>query len=121
MLMLILLSNLSSKEFKIGPITETGIGFWSAMYIPIVVAMAARHLLTQHSPRVIDGLASIEAPTLIIVGRDDEQFLAPTEMMVSRMPNAESIVIEDAAHSVNIDQPEAFDRAVLAFLEKHGL
>ena len=42
MLLLILLSNLSSSKLKLHPITETGIGFWSAMYIPIVVAMAAR-------------------------------------------------------------------------------
>lgn len=42
MLMLILLSNLSSHKFKIKPLTESGIGFWSAMYIPIVVAMAAK-------------------------------------------------------------------------------
>ncbi len=42
MLLLLLLSNLSSHRFKLNPITENGIGFWSAMYIPIVVAMAAK-------------------------------------------------------------------------------
>ena len=42
-------------------------------------------------------------------------------MMVSRIPKAASVVIEDAGHSVNVDQPGAFDRAVLSFLEKHGL
>ena len=42
MLLLIVLSNLSSSKLELNPITETGIGFWSAMYIPIVVAMAAR-------------------------------------------------------------------------------
>jgi len=42
MLLLIILSNLSAKKFHLKPLTETGIGFWSAMYIPIVVAMAAK-------------------------------------------------------------------------------
>ena len=42
MLMLIILSNLSSHKFHLKPLTESGIGFWSAMYIPIVVAMAAK-------------------------------------------------------------------------------
>jgi len=42
MLLLIVLSNLSKKEFHLSPPTEQGIGFWSAMYIPIVVAMAAK-------------------------------------------------------------------------------
>jgi len=42
MLLLILLSNLSRHEFRLSAPTETGVNFWSAMYIPIVVAMAAR-------------------------------------------------------------------------------
>jgi len=42
MLLLLYLSNLSSSKFSLGTLTEKGIGFWSAMYIPIVVAMAAK-------------------------------------------------------------------------------
>ena len=42
MLLLIVLSNLSHQRFHIGSATENGIHFWSAMYIPIVVAMAAK-------------------------------------------------------------------------------
>lgn len=42
MLLLLVLSNLSGKKFVLGEPTERGIGFWSAMYIPIVVAMAAK-------------------------------------------------------------------------------
>lgn len=42
MLLLIVLSNLSHRRFSLRPVTEQGIHFWSAMYIPIVVAMAAK-------------------------------------------------------------------------------
>lgn len=42
MLLLLVLSNLSKKEFQLSPPTASGINFWSAMYIPIVVAMAAK-------------------------------------------------------------------------------
>ena len=42
MLALILLTNLSDCRFRLGNITEKGVSFWSAMYIPIVVAMAAK-------------------------------------------------------------------------------
>jgi malonate transporter MadL subunit len=42
MLLLIVLSNLSHKTLKLSTPTEGGIHFWSAMYIPIVVAMAAK-------------------------------------------------------------------------------
>lgn len=42
MLMLLILSNLSHHKFHLSSPTESGINFWSAMYIPIVVAMAAK-------------------------------------------------------------------------------
>ncbi len=42
MLLLIVLSNLSHHQFHLSAPTEKGINFWSAMYIPIVVAMAAK-------------------------------------------------------------------------------
>ncbi len=42
MLLLIVLANLNRQDFQIGAVTEKGIHFWSAMYIPIVVAMAAK-------------------------------------------------------------------------------
>ena len=42
MLLLIVLSNLTHREFRLAAPTEAGINFWSAMYIPIVVAMAAK-------------------------------------------------------------------------------
>ena len=37
----IFLANTSLFEFKMKPMTQGGITFWSAMYIPIVVAMAS--------------------------------------------------------------------------------
>jgi malonate transporter MadL subunit len=42
MLLLIILSSFSKQEFQLSAPTQSGVNFWSAMYIPIVVAMAAR-------------------------------------------------------------------------------
>ncbi len=42
MLLLILAANQSGSRFKLAPMTASGITFWSAMYIPIVIAMAAK-------------------------------------------------------------------------------
>lgn len=42
MLLLLFLTSLSSSRFRLSAVSEQGIGFWSAMYIPIVVAMAAK-------------------------------------------------------------------------------
>ncbi len=42
MLLLILLHHYSGRQFALGAETAKGITFWSAMYIPIVIAMAAK-------------------------------------------------------------------------------
>lgn len=41
MLLLMLGAAYLGRRGKLGPETASGIGFWSAMYIPIIVAMAA--------------------------------------------------------------------------------
>ncbi len=42
MLLLMYFSNTANARFKIGNMSEKGITFWSMIYIPIVVAMAAK-------------------------------------------------------------------------------
>ena len=42
MLLLILLSDLLRKRGRLGPASRQGVLFWSAIYIPVVVAMAAK-------------------------------------------------------------------------------
>ncbi len=42
MLLLIFIANRKNKILQIDTITQSGVNFWSAMYIPIVVAMAAK-------------------------------------------------------------------------------
>ena len=42
MLLLMYFSNTSTTKFNLGNISEKGITFWSSIYIPIVVAMAAK-------------------------------------------------------------------------------
>ncbi len=42
MLLLIVITDHLRKDFRLNEWSQQGIGFWSAMYIPIVVAMAAQ-------------------------------------------------------------------------------
>ncbi|MEM7412837.1 MAG: alpha/beta fold hydrolase [Myxococcota bacterium] len=83
--------------------------------------LAARHMLVQHSPRVIEGLPRLDVPALVVVGAEDTSFRAAADYMAQELPRATKAVIEDAGHTVNLDQPEVFDRVVLDFLESHGL
>ena len=81
------------------------------------LAHAARGMLAQEGSRVIDGLASIAVPTLVIVGDQDQPFLSPCEYMAKKIPGARLEVIRGAGHSSNLDQPETFNRVLLDFLE----
>jgi pimeloyl-ACP methyl ester carboxylesterase len=80
------------------------------------LALAGRGMLTQRDGRVIASLPEIKTPTLIIVGANDTPFLKASEYMAAKIPHAEKIVIADAGHAANIDQPAAFNEAVMHFL-----
>ena len=80
------------------------------------LAHAARGMLAQEGSRVIDGLPRVAVPTLIIVGDQDQPFIAPCEYMAKKIPGARLEVIRGAGHSSNLDQPEAFNRVLLDFL-----
>jgi len=81
------------------------------------LAHAARGMLAQQDSRVIDALGSITVPTLVIVGDKDEPFLAPCEYMAKKIPGARLEVVKDAGHSSNLDQPDAFNRVFVGFLD----
>jgi pimeloyl-ACP methyl ester carboxylesterase len=81
------------------------------------LAHAARGMLAQRDAAVIDSLPGIRVPTLIIVGDQDTPFIAPCEYMAKKIPGARLEVIAGAGHASNLDQPEAFNRVLLAFLD----
>jgi pimeloyl-ACP methyl ester carboxylesterase len=80
------------------------------------LARAARGTLVQFDSRVIESLESIRVPTLILVGERDQPFLAATDYMAAKIPNATKLVIPDAGHAANLEQPSAFNQAVRSFL-----
>jgi malonate transporter MadL subunit len=70
MLLLIFLSNLNDHRLHLGNPTQSGIHFWSAMYIPIVVAMAAKQnviaALSSGWMAIFAGVAAVIASFLLI-------------------------------------------------------
>jgi pimeloyl-ACP methyl ester carboxylesterase len=66
-----------------------------------------------------DRLADVHIPVLIIVGAHDTPYiLAAADYMMERIPAARKVLIEDAAHLPNMDQPAGFQQAVGAFLQE---
>lgn len=94
---------------------------------------SVRRIIKQQSPSAIRSaivrlmerpdstpvLASINVPTLVLVG--DEDTIAPADearRMAAAIPAAELVVIAGAGHLSNLEQPEQFTAAVEAYLSR---
>jgi pimeloyl-ACP methyl ester carboxylesterase len=82
------------------------------------LAGAARGMLTQEGSALIDSLREIAVPTLVVVGAEDANFLGAADYMAAKIAGARKIVIPGAGHAANLDQPEAFNRALGEFLAR---
>jgi len=63
-------------------------------------------------------LGAIAVPTLVVTGGNDP--VAPPESgdeLAAAIPGATHVVVADAAHIANVEQPDAFTAALLAHLE----
>jgi 3-oxoadipate enol-lactonase len=58
----------------------------------------------------------LDVPTLIICGDEDEPCLQPSLYLKRVMPNAGLAVFAKSGHTVNIEEPDAFNREVWNFL-----
>lgn len=66
-------------------------------------------------------VGGIAAPTLVLTGSDDPAVPpARGAELAAAIPGAEHLVIEDAAHIANVEQPEAFTAALLRHLGPNG-
>ena len=88
---------------------------------PVGLAHMVRRVVGQHDTVVIPILGGIKVPTLILVGDRDTPFLKSSEYMAKAIPGAKLVVIPDAGHASNIDNADAFNKAVLDFLNKQPL
>ncbi len=68
-------------------------------------------------PSLVDRLPKVFAPTLLIAGALDPAYCALAREMHGLIPNARLVIVPDAGHTAHLEQPEAFQRAVLEFLD----
>jgi pimeloyl-ACP methyl ester carboxylesterase len=61
-------------------------------------------------------LATMEVPTLLIVGDEDEGCLDANLMLKRTIPSAALAVLPRTGHTSNLEEPELFNRLVLDFL-----
>ena len=76
-------------------------------------AHTIRALLDSDMP--VDEVSSIQAPTLVLAGEHDPA-LAAVRVTHQRIAHSRLVILPGAGHLSNLDAPEAFEAAVLAFL-----
>jgi pimeloyl-ACP methyl ester carboxylesterase len=61
-------------------------------------------------------MKKITLPTLIVTGDEDDPCIEPGVLMKRTIASSALVVIPQAGHTINIEDPEAFNRAVSEFL-----
>ena len=97
---------------------------WRAFAARLAAGSATGHALTLRGVQMTrpsiydlgDRLERLTVPTLVVTGDEDEPCLEPAIFMKRRMPTAGLVVLPRSGHTVNLEEPEAFNRAVLDFL-----
>ena len=97
---------------------------WQEFYDMFCAQSAKGHALTMRGvqmsrPSVYELEAAMErmtVPTLIMTGDEDEPCLDPGIFMKRKIPSSGLVVMPKAGHTINLEDPDAFNRAVLDFL-----
>lgn len=63
-----------------------------------------------------DRLAALTVPALIVTGDEDDACLVPAIYMKRTIPSAGLVVVPNTGHTVNLEEPDAFNRIVADFL-----
>jgi 3-oxoadipate enol-lactonase len=78
--------------------------------------------LARLDPPASARLADVQVPTLVVTGDEDLGDIHEiADRLVAEIPHAERATIPNAAHLPSLEQPDEFDRVVLAFFRKHGV
>jgi len=67
-------------------------------------------------PDRLDALRSLKVPTLVIVGEQDAPFRSAMDRIAGAIPGAVYVIVPDAGHSPQFENPEAWGEAIRAFL-----
>lgn len=65
---------------------------------------------------VADRLPSLDVPTLIVSGDEDELALEPALLMKRKIPNSGLLILPKTGHTVNLEEPALFNQVILDFV-----
>ena len=84
---------------------------------PMGLANCLRAMGTGAQPNLWGALASMAAPTCLIVGERDAKFRQIYQAMHAAMPHAHLSIIPAAGHNTHLENPAAFCRALRSFID----
>lgn len=84
---------------------------------PEGLVLAARGILRQHDADVIDHLADIDVPVLLVVGSEDAPFVEGMAYMARKIAGSRHVVIDGAGHAPMVTHGAVYDPAVAQFLD----
>ena len=64
---------------------------------------------------LVEDMKKIRVPSLIVTGDEDDPCLEPALLMKRSIPSAGLVVLPRAGHTINIEDPEPFNRALFEF------
>src|SRR5579859_4296535 len=118
----------TAKKYALGP---TRVQFqnkdprgWAEFAQQLADGSSKGHALTMRGVQMkrpslyelVDGMKRIAVSTLILTGDEDDPCLEPALLMKRSIATAGLVVLPYSGHTINIEEPEAFNRAVLEFL-----
>lgn len=65
---------------------------------------------------LVEPMRKLTVPTLIIAGDEDEPCLEPSLLLKRTLPAAGLLIVPNTGHTVNLEEPEAFNHALTEFL-----
>jgi pimeloyl-ACP methyl ester carboxylesterase len=97
---------------------------WQEFHDRLAAGSAKGHALTLRGvqmsrPSIFDlgdAMARCEVPTLIMTGDEDDPCLESGIFMKRKLPRSGLVVLPKAGHAINIEEPAAFNTALLDFL-----
>ncbi|MEO8143877.1 MAG: alpha/beta fold hydrolase [Betaproteobacteria bacterium] len=120
----------ASKKYAIGP---TRVQYqakdprgWAEFAAQLAGQSAKGHALTMRGVQMqrpslyelVEDMKKIDLPTLILTGDEDDPCLEPALLMKRSIPAAGLVVLPYSGHTINIEEPDAFNRAIMEFLLK---
>ena len=95
------------EEFGARKLLASSPDMWLAM---------TREILDQHDR--LEALTSVRVPTLVIVGEQDDAFIAHCERIAKAIPGARLAIIPNAGHEPQFENTPAFWEALSSFLQE---